>query len=195
MLKSKFYEVNQERALTILKELPSVVKGKIYETKLSTFKTVFPPLNIAFIKMKIDDLQKNNKPNIKNVNIPIIGPKCDKNEFKEDIPPKNEKFIKEIYISELSSSSLNISTDYLSSRRDKKFSLFQSREKSRFKFADSSNEINSIPETILTFISRKTSTHFHLRNVDIDITSGFFSEDLKEWENLTMLNAVSQNYN
>ncbi len=194
MLKSKFYEVNQERALAILKELPSVVRAKIYETKLSTLKTVFPPLNNAFIKMKIDDSNKNNKPNTKNVSIPIIGPKCDKNEYKEDIPPKNEKFLKEIYISELSSSSLNISTDNLSSRREKKFSLFQNREKSRFKFVDSSHETNSIPETILTFISLKTSTHFHLRNVDIDIASGVFSAGLKEWENLTMLNAVTHNY-
>jgi len=56
------------------------------------------------------------------------------------------------------------------------------------------HETNSIPETILTFISLKTSTHFHLRNVDIDIASGVFSAGLKEWENLTMLNAVTHNY-
>lgn len=194
MLKSKFYEINNQKALMILTDLPSELKMKIFDTKISQVKSIFPPINIALVKGKIEEQQKSVKSNIKNINLGIIGMKSDKMEFKEDKQKKKENFIKEIYISELSSSSLNISTDYLSSLREKKFSLHQNREKSRFRFADSSKEVNHVPETILKIISRKTSTYFRLRNIDINIDT-IFSKDQKEWENLQMLNTEAPEHN
>ena len=129
MLKSKFYEQNQKRALQIIEELPENVRAKFLNAKASNLgKNVLPSANFLAIKGKIEKLVQSEKVvGIKKTNITpqAILIKNEKVQFKEDKTKKLEEIMKENYNSDVSSSSLlNVSTDNLSARVDKKTNSF-----------------------------------------------------------------------
>ena len=68
MLKSKFYELNHQKALKILQDLPSTLKAKLQETKTAMLKTVFPSINMDLIKTKLEENQVKQKQIIKAIN-------------------------------------------------------------------------------------------------------------------------------
>ena len=117
-MKSTFYEQNKRLALDMLEGASSTLKSKIFDIKYSLKHSVLP--QVSSIPSKI----KNFKFPIKAITTTNKAFLNDKIYFKEERNYKTEEINKETYFSDLSGISLNISTDNISSLKEKKINLF-----------------------------------------------------------------------
>ena len=171
-----------------------VTKNKLLDKKYSVKNSVFPNASSVFLKQIVkenDPLFQVKKKFLKEDDSQLEIKKLNTNCFS-----RLEDKVKSRNLSEFSLSSFNqsISTDNHSTNKDKKFNLFEKREKSRFNFVDPKNEMNDIPQFISEYISIKAASYFLMRNVKLEIYDYIFykREGFKDWKEIAKLNEISE---